>query len=144
VGKVSVSSTYFKSRSDFQMRAAYCTARFMYGYKGDFEAFDNAMKNAKEPINPVNVKHISAKESAEKIAMGTSESLVRLAERGAELGLWDDSFYQQRIDEIKQRSKKYRHLSPEERTANQSLELSGLLIKNRRQTAADMYDKNMF
>ncbi|WP_226047144.1 hypothetical protein, partial [Klebsiella pneumoniae] len=79
-----------------------------------------AMKNAKEPVNPANVKQISAKESAQKIAMGTSESLVRLAERGAELGLWDDNFYQQRINRLKQRSQRNSHLSEEERSANQN------------------------
>ncbi|ERI11198.1 hypothetical protein [Aneurinibacillus aneurinilyticus] len=141
---MSVNSTYFNNCSEFEMRAAYCTARFMYGYQGKFEEFDDAMKNAKEPVNPANVKQISAKESAQKIAMGTSESLVRLAERGAELGLWDDNFYQQRINRLKQRSQRNSHLSEEERSANQNVQLSQFLIENRRRAAATMYEQNMF
>ncbi|GEN33084.1 MULTISPECIES: hypothetical protein [Aneurinibacillus] len=141
---MSVSSTYFNNRSEFQMQATYMTARFMHGYQGKFEEFNEVMKNAKEPINPAHAKQISAKESAGKMAMGTSESLVRLAERGAELGLWDDSFYQQRINQIKQRSQKSNHLAVEERAANQKMQLPQLLIENRRQAATAMYEQNLF
>ena len=141
---MNASATYFKNCSEFRMRATYCTARFMYGYEGDFETFNDAMKHAKEPINPENVKHISAKESAEKLSMGTSESLVRLAERGAELGLWDGIFYEKRMEQIKQRSKKYNHLSVEQISVNQNRDLSQALIESRRQAVVDIYDEKLF
>jgi hypothetical protein len=135
---------YLNGRSDLEMRSGYFFLRAFYGYKGKYQDFKDAMLNAKEPINPDNVKQASEADANWKRSNGTSELFVQVEERAGELGLLDKKAYQQTMERLRQRSKKDAYMSIEGRGISQSFNLSQAFINSKWRTVSDLYERNMF
>ena len=73
----------------------------LYGYKGnvieeknrkvtlDVAAFRNMMENAKEPVNPDKVTHMSVEQERQLRRNGNDEFLIQTLKRAGELGILD-------------------------------------------------------
>ena len=87
--------------ANFNASRQFIMLRSLYGYKGnvkeekngivtlDGAGFRNMMKNAKEPVNPDKVIHMSVEQERQLRRNGTSEFFIQTLKRAGELGILD-------------------------------------------------------